>query len=302
MARTVKIQWVTDIHLNFLGHHGASRSFGEYLRDETEGDILVVSGDISEAPSLNFHLSELKKGWGPGLHFVLGNHDYYRGSFRSVSESLVGQDLGWLSESAVQQVTPDVALVGQDGWYDGYYGDPYNHRFWMADWDLIEDMKEVVSRQTKTKDDFDRGPLLDFCRTRSQAQADLAEVKIQQALDTSPVVIFATHVPPFEGATWHEGEQSSPVYMPWFSSKLMGDMLLRIADRNPQSRIVVMCGHTHSQGHYKPRANLEVLTGRAQYGNPDFAGTLNITGNSILVNLKTGTLGQRTFNLFQDCP
>jgi hypothetical protein len=37
---------------------------------------------------------------------------------------------------------------------------------------------------------------------------------------------------------------------------------------NPQSRLLVLCGHTHGTGELQVLDNLHVLTGGAEYRNP----------------------------------
>ncbi len=39
-------------------------------------------------------------------------------------------------------------------------------------------------------------------------------------------------------------------------------------DSQPQSRLLVLCGHTHGQGEVQITENIQVLTGEAEYGNP----------------------------------
>ena len=47
-----------------------------------------------------------------------------------------------------------------------------------------------------------------------------------------------------------------------------GEVLLEFAERHPQKRMTVLCGHTHSSGAVQMRDNLEVFTGDAEYGQP----------------------------------
>lgn len=51
---------------------------------------------------------------------------------------------------------------------------------------------------------------------------------------------------------WHEGKISNPDWMPFFTSKAMGDVILPIAKNNPAVDFLALCGHTHSSSIYQP--------------------------------------------------
>ena len=57
--------------------------------------------------------------------------------------------------------------------------------------------------------------------------------------------------------------------MPYFSSKVIGDVLSAIAQQNSEIEFLVLCGHTHSDASYQPLKNLTVKAGRAEYGRPE---------------------------------
>lgn len=293
-----RLVWATDIHLDWLNHPQASQRFGEYLREETSGEAFVLTGDLSEAPSLVHHLQELQDGLQRSTYFVLGNHDYYKGSFESVEKAAAKFEL-WLDHGEVHKLTEKVALVGSEGWYDAEFGYPMAPKFGMTDWQAIEDLSKLpgtpfgIRRITivdgKVRDVFldeaARQRVIDVCRERARDFAERARASLLNALESFERVIFATHYPPFEGATWHNGDLSGAAWKPWFSSKVMGEMLLEVADAHPDRKILVLCGHTHSSGTYTPRENLQVLTGASVYGAPDLAGILDITDEGISVSM-----------------
>lgn len=295
---TSRLVWATDVHLNHLRHPHAARVFGKYLLDETQGEVFVLSGDISEAPELGYHLQELAVGLQQEPYFVLGNHDYYNGSFAKVAQVAANFER-WLDRGILRKLTEKVVLVGHEGWYDAFYGDPYVPRFGMSDWKLIQDLKglpgnpfavrlKIGHERVVVLDRPARHAVIEACRARARAAVEQARATLLTALAAYPHVIFVTHVPPFEGATWHEGEVSDSTWVPWFSSKLMGDMLLEVARSHPDRKVLVLCGHTHSSGVYSPCENLQVLTGEAVYGAPDEAGILDIddeAGSSIRMKL-----------------
>ncbi len=49
----------------------------------------------------------------------------------------------------------------------------------------------------------------------------------------------------------------------------MREMLLDEIDPRSDRELLVLCGHTHGAGVYRPRANVEVRTGGADYGAPE---------------------------------
>jgi 3',5'-cyclic AMP phosphodiesterase CpdA len=298
-TQTCRLIWATDIHLNFLKHSSAAEQFGKYLRQETHGQAVVVTGDISTATHLKRHLADLERGLGCPFYFVLGNHDYYNGSFEG-SMKIANEHAGWLDRGGVHRLTDHVALVGYEGWYDAFHGNPFVAKFGMSDWRDIADLAQLpgnpfgqraihqvngLMTRTIVVDREARQWIIDACRERSQAYADAARDTLHEAFKTFERVIFATHVPPFEGATWHEGAISDSTWIPWFSSKLMGDTLMDVAQAYPDRKIMVLCGHTHSSGVYDPLPNLRVLTGESAYYAPDTAGIIEI-GEVVRVSMK----------------
>ena len=83
-----------------------------------------------------------------------------------------------------------------------------------------------------------------------------------------PRVVVVTHVPPFRAAAWHQGRPSHDDWLPWFSCRAVGEVLLRCARRNPTVEFLVLCGHTHGSGVYSPAENVTVHTAEAEYGAP----------------------------------
>ncbi|MFA6486593.1 MAG: hypothetical protein WCT40_04490 [Candidatus Magasanikbacteria bacterium] len=76
-------------------------------------------------------------------------------------------------------------------------------------------------------------------------------------------------MPPFRESCWHEGKISDDNYLPHFSCKSVGDMMIKIMRAKPDCQLEVLCGHTHSSGHAQILDNLSVITGKASYGKPE---------------------------------
>jgi len=273
------LAWITDPHLNFLRHPEASKAFGQYVREDLNayevaaGDgkyAVVITGDIAECQSLVPLLDDFIRGVGVPVYFVLGNHDFYGGSFeathlgaRAVTKNTQGV---WLTEAGVIELTPTIALVGHDGWYDVRLGSGVRSNVNMSDFYVIEDLtgKDMYGERTRLPTQV----IALKCQQIADEAAQKAKPLLQQAATKYAQVFFATHVPPFQGATWHQGKNSEPNWVPWFSSKVMGDMLVDVAYEFPLTEFTVLCGHTHGEGEYIPVPNLRVLTGGAVYGHP----------------------------------
>ncbi|HEY6727232.1 MAG TPA: metallophosphoesterase [Polyangiaceae bacterium] len=277
------VLWATDVHLDHLPLREAALEFGRALsREQPDAVSLIVTGDIAEAHSVEGILRDLVAGFGRPVYFVLGNHDYYGASFNAVDRAVTAAcrttpGLYWLRHEVVP-LTDAVTLIGLDGWYDAGYGDR-NSDLQLSDFVLIE---ELFAAQ-----DDSRAELLRTCAERARSQAHALELRLAQLAEhQSPRhVVVATHVPPFQEAAWHEGKPSDDRWAPFFSNRALGETLLRWADREPQIATTVLCGHTHGSGCYRPRDNLTVYTGRAQYGAPDLAGFVDVGSDRLGVRL-----------------
>jgi len=73
----MRLAWATDIHLNFLTSIDRRR-FLESVKGQA--DALVVTGDLAESNSLGEVLRQMDSVSDMPIYFVLGNHDFYRGS------------------------------------------------------------------------------------------------------------------------------------------------------------------------------------------------------------------------------
>jgi Icc protein len=273
-----RLAWFTDIHLNFLRMSEACKSFGQYMAKEADYDAAVISGDISESPTLKLHLESFVEGLGKSAHFVLGNHDFYGSSIHNTLKK-AAKLANWLTRDGVIELTPETALVGHDGWYDTLLGDPYSD-FYMADWECIKEYRRQFRRH-------ERGGVIHLSQDLGLSAVREFRPILERALEQYPLVIMATHVPPFKQSAWHDFRPSSPKTLPWYTSKLMGDMLLEVLHPKPNRRLLVLCGHTHSSANYQPLPNLQVLTGSAKYYAPDLAGILKISGSQVTVQMKT---------------
>ena len=265
-----RLLWVTDPHLNFVGPDRA-RAFGLELRKLDVKAPLVVTGDISEAPALVRDLTALAGGYGRPTFFVLGNHDYYRSSWRAVRRQMrvtrLDPLLTYLDSTGPIPLGGDLALVGQTGWYDGLHGNTRTTPVMLTDFVRIAELSGCRSR----------GALLQTIQSRATFEADNIAAKLAHAVELGyERVIVATHVPPFPGATFHERGPSNADWLPWFTSGLMGAALERALDEHPNLRMLVLTGHTHGAGVYQHSDRMRVVSGAAQYGSPALAGIVDL--------------------------
>lgn len=273
----MKLGWLSDIHLNFLNDDEISAFLSELASIRT--DAWVISGDIGEAHSVLDYLDRLRSGLGRPLYFVLGNHDYYGGSIAEVTQRVQGAvrdpEFVWLNSSGPVFLARGLAVVGDDGWGDARLGDPLGSQVELADFYCIRELTGLARRDVIRT----ANALGDACAAR------LAP-KLAEAASRCGGVCIATHVPPFEGAAWYEGRTSAPEWLPWFSCAAMGHVIRQCAERHPDVRFLVLCGHTHGQGYFEPSANVVVHTAGAKYRVPELQGIVIDDGER--VHLRSG--------------
>jgi predicted MPP superfamily phosphohydrolase len=78
----MRLTWLTDIHLSFLEDQQLDRLLKRLSAKNS--DAVIISGDIGEADNLHHYLGALSAALKPPIYFVLGNHDYYRGTIEYV--------------------------------------------------------------------------------------------------------------------------------------------------------------------------------------------------------------------------
>jgi predicted phosphohydrolase len=256
----MNLAWLTDVHLNFLDH-GAVEAFVRTLA-AMDCDGILLSGDLGEAPDVVSYLNKLNIAFPGPIYFVLGNHDFYRGSIAGVRESIAdlhnrGSNLHYLPLAGVVRLTDKTCLVGADGWGDGRLGDYWSRKVSLNDWRLIEEFDWLNDQKRLDK----------LMELGDESAAHLRTV-LPEALKRYEHVLVVTHVPPFKESCWHEGRISDDDWLPHFACKAVGDILLDTMKRWPDRQMTVYCGHTHSSGEAVILPNLQVFTGGAEYGRP----------------------------------
>src|ERR1700687_1709725 len=82
----LRLGWLTDIHLNFVPSPKRAEFYAQVRQENL--DALLLGGDIGDAHSVTKLLAEVANGLQIPIYFVLGNHDFYGGSIRSVREAV----------------------------------------------------------------------------------------------------------------------------------------------------------------------------------------------------------------------
>ncbi|HKY69491.1 MAG TPA: metallophosphoesterase [Gammaproteobacteria bacterium] len=262
----MKLIWLTDIHLNFLGSEQRMDFYQKVIA--ASGDKILISGDIAEAPSVSEILKEMAETIQKPIYFVLGNHDYYRGqvdSLRQEMRKLTQNEplLHWLPTSGVQDLGNQTILLGEDCWADGRYGDYTNSRVTLNDSRMIIDLFQ--------SNILGKYPLLEKMQQLADQDAQQLKIRLHDAVGEHhpKKVIVLIHVPPFKEVCLHEGKISSDDFLPFFSSKITGDVLVEIAQKHTDIEFLVLCGHTHSKAYWRPCENLNVKVGAAEYTKPE---------------------------------
>lgn len=261
----MRLAWATDIHLNFLTDIDRRR-FLESVKGQA--DALVVTGDIAESNSLGEILRQMSAVLEMPVYFVLGNHDFYRGSVANtragVTELTHGSgSLVYLSQARVVELAPSTGLLGHDGWGDARLGDFDGSGVILNDFLLIRELRHWRDPYT-----LDKPALRMALQALGDEAAEHLKNVLSEAAERCPHLIVATHVPPFREAAWYQGQPSADDFLPFFACKAVGDVLVEAARAYPLCQILVLCGHTHSAGDLQVLENLRVLTGAAQYGAP----------------------------------
>ena len=257
----MRISWATDLHLN-MADDKAYRSFINMILLENS-DCLLIAGDISISPKLPYHLSQIAHDLSIPIYFVLGNHDFYQGSFiKEIKDSvhqLVQQlpDCHYLTKEEVISLSTHTALIGHDSWADGRAGNYQNSSVQLRDSIEIKDLIGL------SKDER-----LKILEALGEEAALEIERKLHKAFKTHKTIILLTHIPPYPEAAFYKGICNDPEWSPHFVAKTVGDMLLKVMPDYPEKKLIVLCGHTHHKAHLNILPNLKVIVGEAEYGMP----------------------------------
>lgn len=266
----MRLGWITDPHINFCTVITKNKLYESINKQNL--DALVVTGDVAEGDIVRGVMLDMQQHVTCPIYFVLGNHDYYNMSIERVREimrevfSCDKDDLPkqnraiWLPAVGQQdfvELTPDVALCGHDGWYDGGYANWFTSRVIMSDYQVITEFKYLYPAL-----------LFDKLQELAKESADYVYNVLPKAFETHNTVYLATHVPVFPENAVYNGNVSDNNWMPHFSNKHMGDAILDVMSDYPTKQLVVLQGHSHGKANFHPTSNVTSLTGFARYRQP----------------------------------
>ena len=282
-----KFAWLTDLHLDFLDTDGTGNSIVSELAiplSNLDVDGFLFTGDISLGGSLVRHLKQLERVLSPRqIYFVCGNHDFYNSSFDKVRNELKtafsrSKTVKYAVQRDVISLTNKTALIGHDGWYDAYHGEPFRSPYIMSDWVKIHDFFNMSGIRSDGMYGSvpEMGPIISLSRKLSYDAAEHIARNADEAARTHETVIVLTHIPPFPALNMKEGKSSNIFSMPWYTSKLMGDVLLDVANMHQGVRFEVFCGHTHEKNEIQITDNLRCHVGSSEYGKPQISGTIQV--------------------------
>jgi predicted MPP superfamily phosphohydrolase len=264
--------WATDTHLDLLANNTqAVIHFAESLVAQNPTGIFLT-GDIATAKSLVYNLSAIERVVQRPVYFVLGNHDYYGGNTEQVRKTMreltnASPFLRYMPTMQYYALSPATAVIGHDGWYDALYGDFNNSNFSMNDWTAIQDFAQVNGN---------KATVATVARKLAKESTMFVHDAIKKAVRYHKNIVILTHVPPFAEAHMHLGKPGEPTAMPWFTSKMMGDMLRDAANAFPTVNFTILAGHTHGKADVKIAPNLTCHVGGAEYYKPMLQGTLEV--------------------------
>ena len=254
------IAWINDIHFNFVKRKDISNFCDSLVQNDP--DAVLIGGDISDSHSLIEHLKILEAEIKRPIYFVLGNHDYYRSSIKTIQKEIRkltknSSLLNWLPDEGVVKLTAHTCLAGHGCWGDGRFGDFLKSSVMLNDYALIRELTDI-----------DNNNRFDILKGLGDKAAEHFSAVLPHVFKQYKKVIILTHVPPFKEACWHEGKMGNDNWLPHFSCKAAGDVLLDFMKRYPDRKMTILCGHTHSSGVVEILPNLCTKTGGAVYYKP----------------------------------
>lgn len=265
---TKKIVWMCDLHLDAAEQHVVQQLL--YDLSALKPDLILIGGDTSNGYTALRNLLSISQAIDKDLYFVLGNHEFYHGSIsntRELAQKLTHsyKQIHYLTKEHIVELTPNIALVGHDGWSDARAGNFMNSIIALHDYTLIDDLKNLTKDKLRLK----------LHQLGNQAARDI-EKKLTEALKKYSHVIILTHTPPFQDACLYDKEISDDNWAPHFVCKAMGDILLKIMKAHPSKQAIVFCGHSHQLADISILPNLRVMVAESTLGAPQIQGLINV--------------------------
>jgi predicted MPP superfamily phosphohydrolase len=277
----MQIGWTTDIHLDMAGD--VLGKIQKLSMDLRRCDALIITGDISVSDVVVPHLSMLETVIEKPIYFVLGNHDYYGSNIGTVRRNVTNlcnssSYLRYMSSVPFIKLGEGKYLIGHDGWYDAQNGNPNGDSLLMNDWIRIADFNSAL-RASLMGRTLNKNTIIGISRQLAQQSVNHVANSIKSVIKNSDHIIVMTHVPPFK-ESFNASEKYSSIpsseVLPWYTSKVMGDMLMNAARTYPHVKFTILSGHVHSHYDDDLLNNLNVKVGKSIYGNPQLLTSISV--------------------------
>ena len=261
----MRIVRLSDLHWAFLGPKTKKRLYEQIAYHNP--DEIYITGDIAEASTFVRSLIELHGEVKKPINFILGNHDYYNGSF-NYSHATASDPKAFSDGIDVQYAHNSIRTIGDsvifclNGFADGRAGNFFESPLFknMSDFRLIGDF---IPYRTN------RGYCLDIMQEYADAQNTL--VKDVLSMGFEHTIIF-THVPPFaEASLCRHGDSSNG--HPFYVNVGLGNLILK--HKKDGKKVSIYCGHTHMGMTKKITDEITVFVSGSDYGQP-YVDTLEV--------------------------
>lgn len=255
----MKIAWASDLHFDDC-NDVSIQAFLQELQ-ESNADIVLFGGDISNGILLSQHLRMLDQSLPCTGYFVLGNHDYYYRSLKGVGKQIGSLQHNWsklnyLTSRSFVSLNNRVALIGQDGWSDAMAGTFDSTPITIQDFNYIQDFKNLNRNELKTK-----------LRELGHNEAASLKLKVKAAFQDHDHLVILMHPPAYEAAAIYKGA-SDPFWLPYMVWSAAGDMLKEVLANEKKKDILILCGHAHSYYDNYILPNLRIIVSDALEKTP----------------------------------
>jgi 3',5'-cyclic-AMP phosphodiesterase len=257
--------WITDAHLDHLSATLQDAWLEKLAKSPAE--MLLLGGDTANSRTFSRMIGRIKEVFPGKVTLVAGNHDYYHTSiseFRSelachFRAGVIAFEPG--CQSKPLPLADGVYLCGSGGWGDASAGCADATSMELNDEHLIAELRS--------------GNLTARLRELGKESAEHLQTQLAAVPEDASCVIILTHVPPWPEATWHEGRRSDVWALPRFCWQAGGNVISQAAQQMPETRFIVLCGHTHSDGICK-MGNITCHTAGSAYGRIDHSGMISL--------------------------
>jgi predicted MPP superfamily phosphohydrolase len=258
-----KVLHITDTHFDYVDDLTIKEDFIVRVLKE-KASIILLGGD------LGIPLDELDDFMGAikgdsEVYFVLGNHDYYNYYIRDAVRLAESMKNGtYLSDKYFFEVYANGCvkfLIGTDGWGDCSFND------YLPPTNDYAHINDYVHTSSELKLRIARNQGLHQASVISRQLGEIEE-HIRNGNKVVHVYIL-THVPPFLEMCKYGTEPTDERLINAFCSKELGSVIERFADANPEVKVSIYSGHTHSYSVYR-KNNILGCVPHTPYGKPTY--------------------------------